>query len=396
MRIRHILPQPELGSLPLEPVDSPMTGVVRFAWDLAMQQSKEGHQVEIICPIEKGESQARSVLGIDIYWLSLWKRWRTRRLDMSYLAPLWLKYLRSMPVNVTHVHDNPFMGMRIRTKILVMQYESPPLISSIRYQQAVGRCEAVISCSDYIKQLIIKAASYPAEQIHVIPNGVDWAYFASPQRELARAELQVPDHTVVLVFSGRVVPDKGLIVLVEALKILVQNSRQEILLLVAGSAGLGQPYRDQIELNRTLPVSFQYEKQVKERSEGLPVRFLGALSRSELRRLYHAGDIFVCPSVFQEPFGIVNIEAASAGLPVIASQVGGIPEVIYPGMNGLLVPPENPPALAATLQQVIQNPQLRLDLARNATELARQYDWSEISARIMQVYQSHIQRGNNG
>ena len=136
-----------------------MTGVVRFAWDLAVQQSKEGHQVEIFCPIEKGKSHARSVLGIDIYWYSLWKRWRTRRLDMSYLAPLWLKYMRSKPVDVTHVHDNPFMGMRIRTKILVMQYESPPLISSLRYQQAVGRCEAVISCSNYIKQLVIEAAS---------------------------------------------------------------------------------------------------------------------------------------------------------------------------------------------------------------------------------------------
>ena len=371
-----------------------MTGVVRFAWDLAVQQSKEGHQVEIFCPIEKGNSQARSVLGIDIYWLSLWKRWRTRRLDMSYLAPLWLKYMRSKPVDITHVHDNPFMGMRIRTKILVMQYESPPLISSLRYQQAVGRCEAVISCSNYIKHLVIEAASFPAEQIYVIPNGVDWAYFAFPQRELARAELQVPEKAVVLVYSGRVVPDKGLMVLVDALQILVEKCQQDILLLVAGSAGLGHPYRDQTELNRTLPASFQYEQQVKNRCEGLPVRFLGDLSRSELRRLYHAGDIFVCPSVFQEPFGIVNIEAASAGLPIIASQVGGIPDVINHGVNGLLVPSENPPALAAALQQAIQDPQFRIHLARNAAEQARQYDWSEISTRIMQIYQSHIHRGN--
>ena len=105
--------------------------------------------------------------------------------------------------------------------------------------------------------------SFPAEQIYVIPNGVDWAYFAFPQREAARAELQVPEKAVVLVYSGRVVPDKGLMALVDALQILVEKCQQDILLLVAGSAGLGHPYRDQTELTAPCPPRFNMSSRSK-------------------------------------------------------------------------------------------------------------------------------------
>ena len=88
MYIRHILPQPELGLLPLDPANVPMSGVIRFAWDLAIQQSKEGHRVEIISPLINGRSHGTRISNVDIHWLAIRKHLNTKRIDMSYLLPL--------------------------------------------------------------------------------------------------------------------------------------------------------------------------------------------------------------------------------------------------------------------------------------------------------------------
>ena len=78
---------------------------------------------------------------------------------------------------------------------------------------------------------------------------------------------------------------------------------------------------------------------LKNHCKELPAKFSGDVSHDQLRQLYHVSDLFILPSIYPEPFGLVNIEAGSAGLPVIASSVGGIPDVIIPIINGLLVPP---------------------------------------------------------
>jgi 2-deoxystreptamine N-acetyl-D-glucosaminyltransferase/2-deoxystreptamine glucosyltransferase len=96
-------------------------------------------------------------------------------------------------------------------------------------------------------------------------------------------------------------------------------------------------------------------------------------------------DVLVLPSAYEE-MGSVLVEAMAAGLPVVASAVGGIPEVVQDGVTGLLVPPGDADALAAALDRLVADPALRARLAAGARAHARRYAWPELAARVAAVY----------
>ena len=113
--------------------------------------------------------------------------------------------------------------------------------------------------------------------------------------------------------------------------------------------------------------------------------FVGRLERQALLQEYARAQFLVLPSLF-EPFGIVLLEAMAAGLPVIASRVGGIPEVVREGVTGMLVEPGNPGTLAEGLLRLGNDEGLRALMARRARERVAAYDWALIVPRILSVY----------
>jgi glycosyltransferase involved in cell wall biosynthesis len=122
------------------------------------------------------------------------------------------------------------------------------------------------------------------------------------------------------------------------------------------------------------------------------VRFLGAVTESQKASLYRGAYAFTCPS-HMEHFGIVNIEAMAAGIPVISSQVGGIPDIVIPSHNGLLVPDADSPALAEALWKVLSNPSYRYHLAAGAVQSRDRYDWSQVAQEYENLYQEIQSRG---
>src|SRR5688572_11658552 len=116
MRIRHVLPQPAMGTLPRDPLNQPRTGVVNAAWNLAMQQAAAGHEVEIVAPGEGKSRRAQRIAGMRVTWLPQWERWHTARYDASYLLPLLAFTLTSPAVDVAHVHGNPYFLLRPRSR----------------------------------------------------------------------------------------------------------------------------------------------------------------------------------------------------------------------------------------------------------------------------------------
>src|SRR3989441_10078267 len=121
----------------------------------------------------------------------------------------------------------------------------------------------------------------------------------------------------------------------------------------------------------------------------LQLIFTGALPRAEVIQAYASAAIFVLPSLF-EPFGTVLLEAMAAGLPVVASAVGGIVDVVADGKTGLLIPPGKPLALAAGLEQLISDSSLRARMAEEARRRASGYSWDLIVPRIVEVYREAI------
>jgi glycosyltransferase involved in cell wall biosynthesis len=206
------------------------------------------------------------------------------------------------------------------------------------------------------------------EKVEVIPNGVDVGEFAQlpgpPDQEGATVGL----------FVGRIDLDqKGLETLVRAIALLPKSPAVHIR-LVGEDWGGTEWLRSQAQ---RLGVSDR-------------VTFVGKLSRADLLQEYSRAQFFVLPSVF-EPFGIVLLEAMAASLPVVASRVGGIPEIVEDGRTGLLVEQGNPAALAEGLRRLCRDESLRRSMARAARERVTIYDWDLIVPRILSLYKQAVE-----
>jgi glycosyltransferase involved in cell wall biosynthesis len=111
----------------------------------------------------------------------------------------------------------------------------------------------------------------------------------------------------------------------------------------------------------------------------------GFVPHTDVPAVLSSLDVLVLPSLYEE-MGSILVEAMAAGLPVVASRVGGIPDVVVDGETGLLVPPGDADALAAALDELVGDPQRRERFASAARRRARRYSWSELAGRVAQLY----------
>jgi glycosyltransferase involved in cell wall biosynthesis len=105
-----------------------------------------------------------------------------------------------------------------------------------------------------------------------------------------------------------------------------------------------------------------------------------------LPRYHAAADVFVSPAIGQESFGIVLVEAMAAGVPVVASDIAGYREVVRDGVDGLLVPPGDPNALAAAIRRVLSEPELAATLRAAGRSRAEDFSWRAVAPRLEAVY----------
>jgi len=173
-------------------------------------------------------------------------------------------------------------------------------------------------------------------------------------RAAARARIGVPEDAVVVTFVGRLVPVKGVDILLRAwAQVRNPTAQSAELLIVGGDAGSPGNAQKLAELDAELNTR---------------ARFVG--HQVDVSPWLHAADVPVVPSLI-EPLGNAPLEASAEGLPVVASRVGGLPEIVADGVTGLLVPPGDPNALAAALIRLLEDPSLRRrfgDQARSRCE----------------------------
>jgi phosphatidylinositol alpha-mannosyltransferase len=196
----------------------------------------------------------------------------------------------------------------------------------------------------------------------VVPNGVHVERFAGaePRRDL-------PDGRRLL-FVGRLHPRKGFAVAVEAFGHLA--GRFDDVILVAAGEGT-----QRTAVDRLTPGARRR------------VVMLGSVPNVDLPPIHAACDLFVAPSVGGESFGIVVAEAMAAGLPVVASDIPGYREVVRHGVDGLLVPPNDPGALATVCGEVLDDPELAARLRTSARERAQAFSWDRVIERLVRVYE---------
>jgi D-inositol-3-phosphate glycosyltransferase len=236
----------------------------------------------------------------------------------------------------------------------------------------------VIGCSDVILDNSPAEATqlqelYGAarERIEVVPPGVEHAFFSPGDRGGARAALGLGDHPVLL-FVGRIQPLKGLDVAVATLAGL--DDPTAVLVAVGGPSGVDGP----TELGRVQALAT--ELGVADR-----VRFVPPQPHHMLSTYYRAANVTIVPSR-SESFGLVALESAACGTPVVAAAVGGLRTLVEHGETGFLVDERDPALYASRVDDILEDPLLAARLSAGATALAAGYTWSTTAARLRRTY----------
>jgi starch synthase len=240
---------------------------------------------------------------------------------------------------------------------------------------AIESAAAVIAVSAGMRADIL--AAYPAVEpgrVHVIRNGIDTRQYTADPGTDVLARYGIDPAAPSVVFVGRVTRQKGLPVLLRAAEQLDPACQ---LVLCAGQA-------DTPELEAEVSALVAHLRATR---PGV-VWISGMLAKPEVIQILSHATAFACPSLY-EPLGIVNLEAMACGTAVVASSVGGIPEVVADGETGLLAPPGDPAALAAALNALIADPQRAADLGHKGRERAvSEFSWGTIAAQTADLYAS--------
>jgi glycosyltransferase involved in cell wall biosynthesis len=220
--------------------------------------------------------------------------------------------------------------------------------------RAYRSADVVFALAPYLAEVV---RAHGARNVEVVPNGVDLRDLGIEQ-----AAMRARDSTLRMLTVGRLAVEKGHAHLLAALRLLDLDYE----LTIAGSGPL--------------------EAELRASAADLPrVRFVGAVPRANLGALYAAHDLFVTPTL-NEAFALVVLEALACGLPVIGTDIAALRGVVRDGANGLLVPAEDPRALANAIETLARDEALRLRLAANAhASVIPQYSWPAIGDRIAAV-----------
>ena len=209
----------------------------------------------------------------------------------------------------------------------------------------------------------------PREKIAYLPNGVDVKMFC-PKKE---------KEDNLILFVGRITSGKGLHVLLKSLRYL----KESIHLVIIGPADWDLPYYQNV-FNTSIK---RINREGKHK-----ITYLGALNQADIVEWYQKASVFVLPS-FSEAFPVVVLEALSCETPVVATAVGGIPEVVRNHENGILVPPNNPLKLAEAIQYLIDNKDIRIRMGRKGRKrVIRNFSLEVTAKKLCNIYQSALNR----
>ncbi len=227
----------------------------------------------------------------------------------------------------------------------------------------------VIACSQHMRWEVTRLFDLPADKVDVRPNGINLAEWSSTADEVAAARaLHAGDGPLVL-FAGRLEWEKGVHTLIEAVPRL-RRRFPGLRVVIVGKGSQQEPLE---ALARRLRVT---------RS----VRFTGWLTEGGLRSVAAAADVAVVPSVY-EPFGLVALESAALGTPLVVADTGGLAEIVEHGETGLVFPPLDAPALADAVSEVLRDEVLARRVVRTAREVvARDYSWPSIADSTVATY----------
>jgi D-inositol-3-phosphate glycosyltransferase len=245
---------------------------------------------------------------------------------------------------------------------------------SLEEARVIGCSDAILaSCDDEVAQLVRLYDADP-ERIEIVPLGVDHAFFAPGNRRQARRALGFPETGRLVLSVGRIQPLKGLGVAIAAFAQIASSMPDAHYAIVGGPSGP----QGEAEVERLHGVVYEL---------GLAgrVSFLPPQRHELLSTFYRAADLCLIPSR-TESFGLVALEAAACGTPVVASAVGGLTTLVEDGRTGFLVDDRDPDVFADRARRVLGDAELAAAMGRRAAARARSYTWTTAAGRLRRLY----------
>jgi len=244
-----------------------------------------------------------------------------------------------------------------------------PIIGAFKYSNAF--VDKIICVSDAIRHILIKDG-VPAKKLTTIHSGIDLYKFDSAHPNGLREELNIPGNHLIVGTVAALADHKDYPTLLRAAHQIIKQ-RDNVTFIAVGDG----PERESL---------FQLKKELN-----LGERFLFTGFRQDIGRFFKTFDVFVLSSK-TEGLGTSVLDAQAIGCPVVATQAGGIPELVEHEKTGVLVPVQNAKALAQALLEFIDQPEKRQHLSENAITFVRQFDKSQTVKLTMNVYRECISR----
>ena len=357
-------------------------GVTAHVAQLARELGRSGHEVQVLAPHSPSRESQDADLHVPLgRSVPLPSGGSIARVSLSWwLYPKVRALLRKEQFDVIHLHEPmapilPLCVLEFSDSVNVGTFHASyarqhlyrithPIIK--RWQQ---RLHGNIAVSPAARRYVNN--TFPGDY-EIIPNGIDFKHFSTDVAPMP----QYQDGKINILFVGRLEKRKGLRYLLEAygkLKWDLPNIR----LIVVGP---GNPDKESYRVMSSQNLQ--------------DVEFVGLVSYDDLPRYYASADIFCSPATGAESFGIVLLEAMSAGKPVVASDIEGFRGVMTHGEQGLLVPKKDSNALAEALGMLARDPELGRKLGGNGNRLAKEYRWEVVAGRVEAYYNTCLKAAN--
>ena len=353
----------------------------------------------VVCGWFEGEAEAEDLSPMRIRRIRIGRAYRrlfqkiTRLDPLPYAERMW-RIVQDENAAVAHIHNEPKLlaGLaprmgRSKLPLVVHVANEKPLPKS-----AAGRVARWVACSRYIHGWLERDNAIPAERIQVIYTGVDadarpprWKVPDSVRAGLRQRFGAADPAATVLLFAGRLVKEKGVSELLDAFEILRRRARRPVILLLAGNV------RDSDDPGNEKAV---YGKAVTKRIASMGgVHWVGSLRPDQMHDFLLAGDVFAMPSLWNDPFPTVMLEAAAAGLPIVAAARGGITEFLSgcPDFS-FVADPADPDAIAVEILRYVESPAARESAGRWLRErVERAFGWERVCEEFEDLYDTLLQ-----
>ncbi|MFR9798906.1 glycosyltransferase family 4 protein [Streptomyces sp. MS06] len=361
-------------------------GVQFHIRDLAAYFIRQGHEVSVLAPADDDTPLPPYVVSAGRA-VPVPYNGSVARLNFGFLSAARVRrWLHEGAFDVIHIHEptSPSLGLlacwAAQGPIVATFHTSNPrsramIAAYAILQAALEKISARIAVSEYARRTLVEHLGGDAV---VIPNGVDVGFFAGAEPRPEWQSAPAPDPAGgadpepggTIGFIGRIdEPRKGLPVLMRALPRILA-ARPGTRLLVAGRG-------DEEEAVQSLPAEYRSR-----------VEFLGMISDEDKARLLSSVDLYVAPNTGGESFGIILVEAMSAGAPVLASDLDAFAQVLDGGAAGELFANEDADALAEAAVRLLGDPARRAELSERGRVHVRRFDWSTVGADILSVYET--------